>query len=195
MEQEAKQLREVWLEQAASFMIDFLVGQGLPSTDVRVSCGWPSRGGLTPRRTVVGQCFPPHVCSDGRPQIFISPRIADSIEVLGTLLHELLHASIGCEYGHGKKFSQAAKKVGLVRPWTAISVGDRLRPFLEQFIAHAGSYPHAAIQTKPTDAVGSRLRLSECNCQPPIKVRVASDVLQARCLMCNEVFCLVSTSK
>src|SRR5207253_101219 len=118
---------EAWLEQAAAFLCDYMEVHGLLlSIPPRVSCGWPSR---EPRR-VIGECFPPGMCEDGRSQIFISPRIADSIEVLGTLLHELIHLAVGCEYRHGKKFSQAACKVGLVRPWTATTVGDGLKAFL-----------------------------------------------------------------
>src|SRR5436190_16920899 len=95
-EQQVMRLREVWLERAASFLLDYMVQQGLPRVAVRVSCGWPSRGGLGARAAVVGQCFPPTMCKDGIPQIFVSPRIDDSLQVLGTLLHELLHAAIGC---------------------------------------------------------------------------------------------------
>ena len=104
--------REAWLQAAASFLLDHIVAHDLPRVEVRVSCGWPVRGGVARRRTVIGQCFPPSLCKDGTPQIFISPRLADSIDVLGTLLHELLHASVGCQHGHKKPFSQAARKVG-----------------------------------------------------------------------------------
>src|SRR6266702_6478508 len=96
--------REAWLQAAASFLLQHMVEQGLPLVEVRVSCGWPSRGGLALRATVIGQCFPGQVCKDGKPQIFISPRLVNSVEVLGTLLHELIHAAVGCQYGHRKEF-------------------------------------------------------------------------------------------
>src|SRR5947209_2367227 len=118
-EHEVTRLREGWLEQAVSFLVAHMVQHGVPAPSVRVSCGWPSRGGLAARAVVVGQCFPPQLCKDGTPQIFISPRLADSIEVLGTLLHELVHAAVGCQYGHRKEFSQAARRVGLDGPPTA----------------------------------------------------------------------------
>jgi len=125
------------------------------------------RRALAARAAVVGQCFPPTVCEDGKPQIFISPRLVESVEVLGTLLHELIHAAIGCECKHGKEFSRAARKVGLVGPLTATRVGDTLRPVLESFIASCGSYPHAAIRPPQRKKPGSRLRLYECQCEPP----------------------------
>jgi hypothetical protein len=187
-EQQVAQLREVWLERAASFLLDFMVQQGLPPVAVRVSCGWPSRGGLGARAAVVGQCFPPTMCKDGIPQIFVSPRIDDSLQVLGTLLHELVHAAVGCQFGHRKEFSQAARRVGLAGPPTATTVGPALRPVLERFLSSYGPYPHAAIQPHVKQKVGSRLRLYQCQCAAPIKVRVASDGFEARCMRCGGLF-------
>ncbi len=185
-------LREVWLSSAVLFLNDYMEKQGVSRVDVRVSCGWPSRGGAgTGQKVVIGQCFDGVVCRDGRPQIFISPRLDDSIEVLGTLLHELVHASVGVEHGHRKPFSQAAKKVGLLGPPTATTVGGELAPFLRGFVETSGVYPHAAIVPTLKKKPGSRLRLYECQCDEPVKVRIASDVFAARCLVCGELFVLV----
>src|SRR2546429_6328382 len=162
--------REAWLQAAASFLLDHIVKQDLPRVDVRVSCGWPGRGGVARRRTVIGQCFAPAVCKDGKPQIFISPLLSESIDVLGTLLHELLHASVGCQHGHKKPFSQAARKVGLVGPPTATTVGDTLRPLLVSYVARVGPSPRAAIMVNQTKKLGSRPPLSQCLCHPPDKV-------------------------
>jgi hypothetical protein len=191
MQYAATQLREAWLQDAASFLVDHMVKQGLPATAARVSCGWPSRGGLSARMAVIGQCFSPTICRDGVPQIFISPRLDESIEVLGTLLHELVHASVGTDKKHGKVFSQAARKVGLAGPPTATTVGDGLRPLLQSYVDRAGLYPHAAIVPHQKEKKGSRLRLYECSCEPVVKVRVASDRFQARCEVCDELFTLV----
>lgn len=181
--------REAWLQAAAAFLFELMASQGLPRVEVRVSCGWPVRGGMGRRRTVIGQCFAGQVCADGRPQIFISPRLADSVEVLGTLLHELIHAAVGCEHGHGAIFSQAARAVGLAGPPTATTVGDTLRPYLQAYLAQVGEYPHAAIQVKPpAQKPGSRLRLYQCGCDPAVKVRVASDAFQAHCDACDQPF-------
>ena len=187
-EQQLTHLREAWLERAAAFLLDYMVRCGLPRVVVRVSCGWPSRGGLGARVAVIGQCFPPTVCRDGVPQIFVSPRIEESLQVLGVLLHELVHAAVGCQFKHGQVFSQAARRVGLAGPPTATTIGERLHPVLERFVAGAGPYPHAAIQLQATQRVGSRLRLYECQCASPVKVRVASNEFQAKCLRCGGDF-------
>lgn len=194
MEEEVTQLREYWLRRATAFLVAHMVRCGLCAVTVRVSCGWPSRGGMGQGKVVIGQCFPPTLCKDGVPQIFVSPRIADSMQVLGTLLHELVHASVGCQYGHRKEFSQAAKKVGLEGPPTATVVGASLAPLLQEYLKHSGPYPHAAIAVRAKEKVGSRLRLYECACEPPVKVRVASDDYRAKCLRCGDRFTLLVTS-
>lgn len=195
MEQDLKELREYWLRRASTFLIDHMARCGLPRVVVRVSCGWPSRGGLGQGKAVIGQCFSPQVCAGGIPQIFISPRLAESVEVLGTLLHELVHASVGTQYGHKKEFSQAARKVGLAGPPTATVVGESLRSLLQHYVEQLGAYPHAAIVPQVKGKVGSRLRLYKCICQPPVKVRVACDDFQARCLTCGGVFVQAQAGK
>ena len=137
-EPEIRQLREWWLFEATKFLLALMVEQGLEAVPVRVSCGWPSRGGMGQGKHVIGQCFAQEVCADGVSQIFVSPRIHESIEVLGTLLHELIHASVGCRHGHKKPFSQAAHKVGLVGPPTATSVGPELQVVLQNLSISSG---------------------------------------------------------
>jgi hypothetical protein len=182
-------LREAWLAFAVAILNDHLRECGLSCVDVRVSCGWPSRGGAgSGQRVVIGQCFDGSVSKDGKPQIFISPRIDESIEVLGTLLHEMVHASVGVQHRHRKPFSQAARKVGLEGPPTATTVGKELVPLLQTFVERMGPYPHAALVPTQKPKPGSRLRLYECQCAEPVKVRIASDDFQARCLVCGELF-------
>src|SRR6266566_822948 len=60
------------------------------------------------------------------------------------------------------------------------------------YVEQVGPYPHAAITVKPKGKVGSRLRLYQCRCDPPVKVRVASDGFQAVCLVCDVEFVQVS---
>src|SRR6266702_3582893 len=202
---EQMKLREAWLEQAVILLREYMASCSLYLYSYpRASCGFPSRGGEGRTVRTVGQCFSPKVCRDGRSQVFISPVVSGSIEVLGILLHELIHAAVGVEHKHGKVFSQAAKRVGLVRPWRATTIGETLRPVLDRFVTLLGPYPHAAIQLEamqratsqetsdvPAKSMGSRLRLYECSCNPPVKVRVASNRFQARCLRCDNLFHLM----
>jgi hypothetical protein len=187
-EDEVRRLREWWLHQAATFLLELMEAAGVPTVPVRVSCGWPSSGGLGDGPHVIGQCFPQVVCADGVSQIFISPRIAESLQVLGTLLHELIHAAVGCQYGHRRQFSQPARRLGLVGPPTATTVGPELAQVLEVFLHQVGPYPHAPIVVPHRLKVGSRMRLYECQCVEAVKVRAARDDLQAQCLVCGALF-------
>lgn len=188
METETTQLREYWLRRAAVFLLDHMQRCGLKNVAVRVSCGWPSSGGLGVVKMTVGECFSPKICADGIPQIFVPPRIAESVEVLAILLHELIHASVGNQYGYRKEFSQAVRATGLEGPPTATVVGDKLRPLFVEYITQVGAYPHAAIRPVPKEKKGSRLRLYKCLCEPPMKVRIANDDFIALCLRCNNTF-------
>jgi hypothetical protein len=191
MDQDITQLREYWLQQATMFLFEHMQRCGLVVVPVRVSCGWPSSGGMGQKRLTVGQCFSPGYCKDGIAQIFISPRISSSVDVLGILLHELIHASFAGQFGHGKEFSQAARKVGLAGPPTATVVGDQLLPLLNSYVEQVGPYPHAAIVPRKKEKAGSRLRLYECSCESPVKVRVASNDFLATCNLCGDLFVMV----
>ncbi|GCE05600.1 hypothetical protein [Dictyobacter aurantiacus] len=196
MDEQLQQNREAWLYRAALFLFEHMQRCGLSPVPVRVSCGWPVSGGGGQKNVTIGQCFAPTVCADGVSQVFISPRIADSVEVLGVLLHELIHASFGNKFGHKKPFSQAAKKVGLAGPPTATVVGPELLPLLQDYVSRVGTYPHAAIVPMVKEKTpGSRLRLYECTCDPPIKVRVASDELDASCNRCGASFSKVEKAE
>jgi len=59
MDDELLHLREYWLRRAAVSLIEHMARCGLAPIAVRVSCGWPSRGGLGQRQAVIGQCFSP----------------------------------------------------------------------------------------------------------------------------------------
>jgi predicted SprT family Zn-dependent metalloprotease len=186
------QLRESWLQQATLFLFEHMQACGLTPVPVRVSCGWPSSGGLGAKRVTIGECIAPRMCADGIQQIFISPVLADSIDVLATLLHELIHAAFYCEYGHKKPFSQAARQLGLAGPPTSTFPGEQLRAFFQEYVNQVGPYPHAPIVPRVKEKKQStRLRLYECTCAPPVKVRVASNEFQALCMRCEQPFLLV----
>lgn len=116
----------------------------LPS-EVAVSCGWPSHRPLSRRNRVIGQCWPAVVSQAGRPEIFISPTLADSIEVGHVLVHEMIHAALP-KAGHGAAFKRAALRLGLTGRMTATEPTDALRQQLAQLIEHIGQpYPHAQL--------------------------------------------------
>ena len=75
---------------------------------VKVSCGFPNK---SPKRTL-GQCFSASCTKDGTRHIFLSPIIKTTVETLGVLAHELLHASLPDDAKHGPKFKEGMKLIG-----------------------------------------------------------------------------------
>jgi hypothetical protein len=143
------------------------INVGLPA--VRVSVGWPSRGGTGSKKRVIGQCWKTTVASDNVSQLFISPVLGgDRLQMIGVLLHELVHASDDCESGHKGAFAKRARELGLVGKLTATIVdpasdlGARLAGILDEL----GEYPHAALSPfemeKQRPKQGTRMIKLEC---------------------------------
>ncbi len=140
--------REQWLELAVLKLRRLFEEIDVEVPEVRVSVGWPSKGGLRATGKVVGQCWKGCVSTDGVAQVFISPVLgADPVQHLGVLLHELVHASDDCDSGHRGHFAKTARALGLAGKMTTTVVpedgelAERLRGFLEQL----GEYPHATM--------------------------------------------------
>ena len=138
--------REQWLADRVADMKPWFTAAGLDvPSDLRVSCGWPSTGALRSSKRRVGECWSESASADQHHEIFISPVLSNPLDVLATLVHELIHASVGCKHGHKAPFSRAAKALGLVKPWTATSPGAELAERLNALIETVPAYPHASI--------------------------------------------------
>ncbi len=155
-----------------------------PSTLI-YSYGFPKGRG---RGKTIGQCW-----SSPRPHgykgaIFVHPcQWKAPYDVLHVLLHELIHAE-SPDSGHKGEFVAIAKRVGLVKPWTATTAGAELKERLNKIAEILGEFPtaHFDVSAMTGAGKGSRLRLWECGCG--IKVRVASDDFSATCGLCSEAF-------
>jgi SprT-like family. len=134
--------REEWLRTAVTKLEVHLVektGYRMPEKWA-VTCGWPLGS-----RKAIGQCFDPKTSRAGVTEMFISPELDDPVRVLDVLLHEMVHAAVGCEHKHGRVFARAARACGLEGPLTATTAGDALREVLERIAADLGEYPHSAV--------------------------------------------------
>lgn len=140
------QNREAWLILAAEAMGPWLTEvDDVELVPLRVSVGWP--GGRA-AKTTVGQCWPTTSAADGVAQIFMSPVRGEesTVDVLGTLLHEMIHAVDDCESGHRKEFIRIARALGFEAKWT--SSGNRTDELTERLTGLAerlGPFPSAAI--------------------------------------------------
>lgn len=156
----SRPLREAPVE-ALRPLVD-AAGGTLPPV-VRVSCGFPSRAALSAARRRIGECWAKSASPAGEPEVFISPVLADPIEVLGVVAHELVHAGLPPWTGHRGRFPKVARALGLEAPMTATTVGPELRAKLAAILERIGAYPHKGLVAgsgRKTD----RCRLVKASC-------------------------------
>jgi hypothetical protein len=82
---------------------------------------------------------------DSVNQIFISPALSDTVDLLNTLLNELVHAVDDCENKHGPVFKKMALKLGMKGPMRSAGAGPALRTKLEDIAASLGLYSHSKL--------------------------------------------------
>lgn len=140
--------REAWLTEASHGIVPWLKAVGAGQTpEYRISVGWPlGRRKMGGKGThAIGQCFAAASSKDGHHEIFISPELDSPVRVLDVLTHELVHAFVGLEAGHGKDFKVVATKVGLTGKMTATTASDDLKVRLATLADKVGKYPHAEL--------------------------------------------------
>lgn len=144
---ETVETREAWLNRAAAQISDrVLYEYDVPA--LRVSVGWP--GGRSNRNRTIGQCWSRGASEDGVNEIFISPMrgAADTLDVLGTLAHEMIHAIDDCESNHRGEFARMAKAVGFGPKLTQSGYrSEELNALLGEIAEFVGPFPHAALNT------------------------------------------------
>jgi hypothetical protein len=142
----AIQLREDWLNQLAkAFMAHIAETCELTFPPVRVTCGFPSRGGeLGGKTRVRGQCWSAEASEDNHAEIFISPVEADVDTVAAILAHEIVHAALP-QAGHGKPFQKAMKTLGHIAPFTSAIPTDAFWTWAQPMLTKVGPYPHAML--------------------------------------------------
>ena len=119
-------------------------------------------------------------------------------QTLGTLLHEMLHVeeeiagTAGKNNYHNKAFRERALSLGLiVDKWGHMKYAPAPSPFWSA-LSKYGIQPSDVVETgcssmPPSLLPGkSKLKLWICDCNPrPVRVRVAIEDFQAKCLKCN----------
>lgn len=170
------QNREAWLIDAAKAM--------MPWFDCEVPPFRVSVGPLSAR--TAGECWAAEATSDGIAQIFVTASRGedDTVNVLGTLLHEMCHAIAGHEAGHRRGFIDVAKPLGFISKWTSSSnrtaeLSGRLEALAEQL----GRFPTGSLQglvaaDAPKKQVGSRMLKVICGTNPDYKVRTTRKMLE-----------------
>lgn len=130
-----------------------LAGHTLPP-NIRCSCGFPKGS-----REAIGQCWPVEVSKDTTTEIFVSPVLADPLQVGATLVHELCHAATpGAK--HKGAFKRCALAVGLTGKMTSTTATPELDALLQELMLEP--YPHAELT--PTERVKAGTRLLKVAC-------------------------------
>src|SRR3954447_18017607 len=103
--------RENWLRSATDMIRPHFesCGYSLPA-NIRFAIAFPSTGRRGAR---VGECWHSDTSEDGNFELIIRADIAEPVEVLGVLVHELVHAVVPVDAGHGKFYREAAMKLSL----------------------------------------------------------------------------------
>jgi hypothetical protein len=135
--------REAWLRAAIEAVRPLFTKQGFNIPDCQVSCGFASTG---TRSGHIGQCWAKSWSEDSRNHIFISPSLAEPVDVLDTLVHELIHAVDDCQHKRGKEFKKMALKLGMKGPMRSAGAGPELRAKLAELATELGAYPHGKLR-------------------------------------------------
>jgi hypothetical protein len=94
--------RESWLRAATDELRNYLESCSLTvPNNIRFAIAFPSTGRRGAR---IGECWHSSTSADGHFEIIIRADVADPVEVLGVLVHELVHAGLPPDAGHGKPY-------------------------------------------------------------------------------------------
>eukprot|EP01037_Dinobryon_pediforme_P017872 gene17872-18102_t len=166
----AQESRELWLKAATTELRLYFESCGFSIPEnIRFAIAFPSTGRQGKR---IGECWHSSTSEDGNFEIIIRADIADPVEVLGVLVHELIHAVLPVDAGHGKLYKEAAIKIGLEGAMRHAMPSQLLRPRLVEIAANLGTLPHARLNISagrdnkhPADKPkkqGTRLLKAEC---------------------------------
>lgn len=179
--------RETWLLASLPGLCGIITSNGGNSfPQPLVSVGFPHGKRGSAKGKTIGQCWtiPSQECA----HIFVHPCIADGLQVLEILIHELVHAAVGCQHGHRKPFARVARAIGLEGKLTATVAGDVLRGKLETIALGLGEFPHQKLDPdeieKARKKQSTRYRKYVCpGCQQIL--RAAKSELEVACVPCS----------
>lgn len=150
-DQAAPTTREEWLHRAIRILRPRYEAVSMPLPEkLHVSVGFASK------MQRIGECWARRMSADGVNHIFISPELHKASEVLGTLVHELIHAADDCANGHKGPFKKAALALGLTGKMTATVAGKELAAELDKLAAEIGPYPHGVLYTRGVPVVAPK---------------------------------------
>lgn len=138
------------------------VGHPIPEK-VRAAVGFTSKGQRSNR---IGECWAKTCSEDETFEIFIVPAMSDASRVADILTHELIHAAVGLEDGHGRIFGRCARALGLEGKLTATVAGAEWHEWADPILEKLGPLPHAALKKGESSGPKKQTtRMIKCTCQ------------------------------
>lgn len=189
--------REAWLTDAGEYLMTDILDPIVEDYDLdrppvkySVSYAPNTRTGSS----TMGVCSSRAASTGGHNEIFISPELDGdrSHDVLGVLLHELIHAYLDNQDGHTGRFAKIARKVGYLTPLTQFKPSKELSETLNSYITLLGPIPHDALDyaaIKPKQK-GRHLLVACSHKECPFQFRTSRkqiDLMQhSTCLICGD---------
>jgi hypothetical protein len=145
----AHESRDSWLRAATAELRPYFESCDYPLPEkIRYAVAFTSAGR---KGSLQGETW--HASEDGCFEIIIKADQFDAVEIIGILVHQLIHAALPPDAGHGKPFKDAMMKLGMIGAPRLCSPGPLLRRQLEEIAANLGPLPHAKldIEENPLD--------------------------------------------
>ncbi len=157
--------REEWLNAFVDYARPKFAEAGAPLPDkVRVSIGFTSKGN---RGRVIGQCWHNEASADGHFEIFIKPTLDGAARIADVVTHELVHAAVGIDEGHGPNFKRVAKALGLGGKMTATVAEQAWYEWALPVLDALGPMPYAPLvdgKMSGRPKQGTYLLKATCEC-------------------------------
>lgn len=135
--------REAWLRAATDELRSDFENIGFPLPDkMRFAIAFTSTG---KRGRMAGECWHPESSDDQHYEVILRADLADPVDVLGTLVHELCHSTLPPEIKHGKEFRGIARRIGLEGAMRHTQPTPLLEQRLKAIAANLGPLPHAKL--------------------------------------------------
>ena len=166
--------REQWLNEAANLIwheiLEPHTAQQKPKFRVSVA---------PLAQSTLGQCHVTAISEDQTNEIFIAAHTNDSMTILATLQHELIHASDDCQSGHKNHFAKLARMSGLEGKLTQTHASTELNQRLQTIVDLLDIIPHAnlTIPPKQKGRNNNKITCNACGFQANLSRKWADQIL------------------
>lgn len=153
-------LRQEWIETAAqTFKAHFAANWWTVQDNIRLSIGFPV--GSKDGKKKLGICHNEAWSADSHWEIFISPDYSNTNEILETIAHEMIHATVKVP-GHRGKFKECAIAVGFEAPFSYTPAGPKMQACIDAIKAQIGEFPAGILSLAQRKKQPTRLLKCEC---------------------------------